>query len=346
MELALAARIREGGCDFVSLGLSARRGLLEGAAALRRMLRAGAPDVIHCHTARAVGMVALSGFRGRVVLTHHNSRLSFSRHLFRLFDRVVDHYIAISPETAAIYRRNSRQPFAVIANAAAGDFAASEPRQAIGSPCRILSVGAVSEQKNYELLLETALHLRDRAGIGPMPHFAIAGGGADLERMRERGRGLGLGEIVEFLGERGDVRALMERADLFLNTSLYEGQPVAMLEAMAMALPIVATDVPGNRELVTCDVNGLHGALGDPGSMARAIDRIVTDSALYRALSQGAVRQSRQYTIAGSARRHLAVYRSGRGNTDSSPIRTTLIEPAFRRMPRFNSPQTDSIVWP
>lgn len=310
MEANLAEQITRGGGEFVSLGLSRKRGPLEGAAALRKMLAQRVPDVIHCHTARAVAMVALSGFRGSVVLTHHNTRLSFPGYLFRVFDLIVDRYVAISPELEAIYRKRTKRPITLIPNAAAREFVTGSPRSAAHVPCRILSVGAISDQKNYGLVLETAAALRDNYPSLVPPKFSIAGGGQGLEEFRKRSQDMGLFVDVEFLGERSDVRDLMSASDILLNSSTYEGLPIAIIEAMGMALPIIATDVAGNRDLVTDGENGLLAPLHDPQGIAAAIGRVIADPALYQSLSLGAVERSGQFSIDRSADRHLDLYRT------------------------------------
>lgn len=310
MEAKLAAQIRDGGGEFVSLHLSRKRGPLEGAAALRKLLAVSEPDVIHCHTARAVAMVGLSGFRGPVILTHHNIKLSFPRHLFRVFDLIVDRYVAISPEVEGTFRRLSRRPIKLIPNAAAREFGVGVPRQAIAEPCRVLAVGTISDQKNYGLLLETAAILRDSNRGFAMPKFTIAGGGQDLDELRRRARDMGLAEEVQFLGERSDIRDLMAASDILLNTSTYEGLPVAIIEAMGMGLPIVVTDVSGNRDLVDDGLNGLLAPLGDPRALSEAIARAILDKELYRSLSCGAVEKSREFSIDNSAELHLELYRA------------------------------------
>lgn len=311
MEAKLAAQIRDGGGEFVSLHLSRKRGPLEGATALRKLLALSEPDVIHCHTARAVAMVGLSGFRGPVILTHHNIKLSFPRHLFRVFDLVVDRYVAISPEVEGNFRRLSKRPIKLIPNAAAREFGVGMPRQVVGKPCRVLAVGTISDQKNYGLLLETAAAiLRDSNRGFAMPKFTIAGGGQDLDGLRRRARDMGLEGEVHFLGERSDIRDLMAASDILLNTSTYEGLPVAIIEAMGMGLPIVVTDVSGNRDLVEDGLNGLLAPLGDPRALSDVIGRAILDTELYRSLSRGAVEKSREFSIDNSAELHLELYRA------------------------------------
>jgi len=311
MEAELAGQIAESGCRFESMQLTRRRGLLRGALALRRHLAAARPDVVHVHTVRAVAMMAFTGFAGPVVFTYHNSRLSFPPGLFAAVDRVVHHYVAISNDTAAMYRRLSRRPYTLIQNAPSARYKAKAPRVAARRPGNVLSVGAVSDQKNYPLLIETARILRDRATEAmPPPVLRVAGGGEGLEDLRAQVRTRGLEGVVEFLGERRDVPDLIARSDLFLNTSHYEGFSVAILEAMAMAMPVVATDVAGNRGLVRPAQNGLLCAPDKPQALAAAIMRLMQDNSLYRQFSAGALATSREYTIENAAARHLELYAS------------------------------------
>lgn len=309
-ESRLAEQIARDGGTFVSLGLGRWRDPVSGLRALNGLLRKGAPHLIHAHTARAIPMVAHSRHRGALVLTHHNSRLSFPELFFRYIDRAVDCYVAISPETEEIYRTRCRKPARRISNGVSETFLAQAERSPPARPCRIISVGAVSEQKNYPLLIATAQELKARAPESPAAVFRIAGAGAGLEALRGEVEQAGLAGMVEFLGERSDVPQLLAEADLFLNSSLYEGQSIAMLEAMAMALPLVATDVPGNRDLVRHEANGLLAPLDQPAAIADAIMRLVDDPALYARLSGGAHATGRRFSVERTAADHLDLYAS------------------------------------
>nr|WP_281372531.1 glycosyltransferase family 4 protein [Novosphingobium hassiacum] len=330
-EARLKAQIEASGGRFESLNLPAGRPLLAGSFRLRRVLRDFMPDVIHAHTARALLMMMAKGIATGAVLTHHNSVLCFSPVMFRLFDRIVDGYVAISHGTREILDRNCRRPVTSIANAPGKGFALAAPRTRSGSPLQVLSVGAISEQKNYPLLVETARALRDGGMVSPLPIFTIAGTGAQLEHLRTQVAAARLQNNVRFVGERNDVATLMRDADLYLNTSRYEGMPIALLEAMAMALPIVATDVAGNCELVASGSNGLLAA---PSAvrLAEAITHIASDHQLYATLSAGALDSAREYSISSVASRHLALYQnlvrstgnqSNLGDTESGIVTTT-----------------------
>ena len=308
MEAKLRRRIETGGGRVVSLRLGAGRGVLAGGRALRRLLGELQPDIIHSHTARALPMLAMRREKTPVILTHHNSRLSFPPILFRLFDRQVRGYVAISPEISRDLGKRTDRRIELIPNAAALDFAAEGPRDAPQAPATIISVGAVSEQKNYKLLIAAAAKLRERGVIVPMPRFLIAGGGARLKDKRTQVKQAGLEGIVEFLGERSDIPDLLRASDIYLNTSHYEGLSIAMLEAMASGLPIVATDVAGNRDLVQPDVNGLLAHAGNATELAMAIERILANPERYARLSAGSLGEAANYSIEEAARRHLAFY--------------------------------------
>lgn len=310
MEARLKQQIESQGGRFVSLGLGRKRGVLAGGMALRRVLRQLRPDIVHAHTARALGMIALAGTRVPTVVTHHNSKLSFPPRMFALFDRIAWGYVAISEETGRIYRTNARRPYRLIPNAAAPKFRSERPRVSMSRPARVLSVGALSAQKNYDLLIEVARHLHNGDYPFEMPIFQIAGHGPTIEELRGRVEEYGLGDAVRFLGERSDIESLMAQSDVYLNTSNYEGMPIALLEAMAMALPIVATDVAGNHELVLDAQSGFLCELGNPAAIAEGLACLIRDEELYRRMSSTSLIQSEKYSLAGTARQHIDFYDS------------------------------------
>jgi glycosyltransferase involved in cell wall biosynthesis len=308
MEATLRQRIIDEGGSVVSLRLGRSRNVVSGWWRMRRLMTALKPDVIHAHTARALLMLFAAANDTPVVLTHHNSRLSFSVSMFKVFDRVANAYVAISKEAEAIFTRHVSRMIAYIPNAASKSFTAKRPRMAARPKPIVLSVGAISAQKHYDLLIDVAFELKRRLSADALPSFLIAGGGADLEAMRTLAQERGVAEHVSFLGERSDIAGLMEDSDLYLNTSRYEGMPVALLEAMASGLPIVATHVAGNTELVEHEKNGLLCMLDKPCEIADAILRLLTDVDLYSACSSGAVEMSDSFSIEATANSHISLF--------------------------------------
>lgn len=310
IETAMVARLTNAGVAARSLGLHDRRNPLAGARALRRALADLPPDVVHTHTAAALPAIALARPRCPVVLTHHNSRLSFPPWAYRLFDRIVASYVAISDQCAAQTVRHARKPIRRIANAASPRFQAAAPRSAAARDPVILAVGTISEQKDYPTLIRAARPLAQRlAGSGRRPQIRIAGGGPAIDALRSLVVAQGAEAFVELLGPRSDVEALMVGADIFANSSLWEGFSIAMIEASMSALPIVATDVAGNCEMVLAGRNGMLVPPSDPAALADAIAAIVTDDARYAALSAGSLASAARFSIEVCAAAHLALYR-------------------------------------
>jgi glycosyltransferase involved in cell wall biosynthesis len=308
MEATLRQRIRDEGGEVVSLNLGTSRNPLKGWWQMRRLMQSLRPDVIHAHTARALLMLYPAPGGAPVVLTHHNSHLSFHPRMFELFDRIVRAYVAISKETEAIFARYVCRPIAYIPNAASKSFAAKAPRAAPGTARQILSVGTISAQKHYDLLVDTAAEMKTRLPATEMPKFLIAGNGVELEAMRALTREKGVADHVSFLGERSDIAELMATSDIYLNTSRYEGMPVALLEAMASGLPIVATRVAGNTELIGHEENGLLCPLDEPSALSDAIIRLFSDSLFYAACSKGAIRNAGTFSIDATTDKHIALF--------------------------------------
>ena len=133
--------------------------------------------------------------------------------------------------------------------------------------------------------------------------------GAGLACVGMAGAAMGVGNVAgNYLAGalRNPSAAASQTATLFIG--------MAFAEALAHGLPIVATDVPGNCELVLEGRNGKRAALDDPHALARAITALLTDHALYAHSSACALEQADDYTIGKAAERHLALYARATGN--------------------------------
>ncbi|HEU4960636.1 MAG TPA: glycosyltransferase [Sphingomonas sp.] len=322
-EAAMKQRLAGAGVATGSLRLANRRNPVAGVLTMRRAIAAARPDVIHAHTAQAALILALLRPAAPVVMTHHNSRLSFPPTLFRILDTIVRGYVGISAECTATVERLSRRPVSTIINAADAAFEAPAPRAAPAADPVVISVGAPSRQKNYRTLIRAAPmlgRLMERAGRTYQIH--IVGEGEPLPMLRRLAREEGVADRIQLLGARDDVPQLLRAADLYVNCSLWEGLPVAIIEALMTGLPVVATNVAGNRELVRPELNGVLVAPGDPEALADAIAGILLDPVRYAGLSACAWETSRRYSIAGAARAHLDLYarvRAGRAAASRTP---------------------------
>jgi glycosyltransferase involved in cell wall biosynthesis len=161
--------------------------------------------------------------------------------------------------------------------------------EGIPAECTVITtVGRLDTQKGLPYLLEAA-ELVTRGH--PEVRFLVVGEGprrGDLVRHRDR---LGLTERVWFLGFRTDVPQILADSDVFVLPSLWEGLPIALLEAMAAGLPVVATDVPGVTEVVTDGETGLVVPGKDVGALAGALSRLLDDPDLRLGLARAGRRK-------------------------------------------------------
>ena len=120
--------------------------------------------------------------------------------------------------------------------------------------------------------------------------FVIAGEGYLKLQLESKARDLGVKHAVHFLGRRLDVPKLLKAADIFAMPSLWEGMPIALLEAMVSARPVVATKVEGVEEIIKSTNNGLLVPPADPQALSGAIKLLLSDSILRKNLASAARR--------------------------------------------------------
>gem|GEM_PF-1366242 len=172
---------------------------------------------------------------------------------------------------------------------------------------RVLFLGRLGAQKRLDLLLAAAATLRERV---PGLEVAIAGDGPLLASLQVEVKRRGLGDLVQFLGRQDDVVPLLAQAAVVVLPSDAEGTSNALLEAMASAVPVVATRVGGTVELVEHDVHGLLVPPGDAAALAGALERVLSDRALRERLGQaGRQHVETNYDLDQVATRHLELFR-------------------------------------
>lgn len=129
-------------------------------------------------------------------------------------------------------------------------------------------------------------------------HLLIFGEGPHLDRLRMFRGQVRITDHVHFLGSQSDLQRYYPHFDLLWSTSAYEGQSNAILEAMAAGVPVVASDIPGTRELVIPQETGLLVSVGDRAGFAREAHRLLEDPVLARRLGEaGRERVRRDFTM-------------------------------------------------
>lgn len=166
-------------------------------------------------------------------------------------------------------------------------------RQELALSDEVLLVGTVA-RITYEKDLPTFYAVaRQVAAAHPAVRFVIVGDGYgdELARAREEVRRLGLAELIRFTGHRNDLQDIYASFDIFLMTSLTEGLPNTLLEAMAMGIPSVSTSVGGVPEVIEKGRSGLLVPAGDVEALSRALLSLMQDGGRRKALAQGSRRR-------------------------------------------------------
>lgn len=155
----------------------------------------------------------------------------------------------------------------------------------------IIHVARFAPEKDHE----TALHAFARAHDQlPDTRLVLIGDGPTRPAMQRAAWGLGVADHCLFLGRREDVDALLPGADVFLLSSLTEGVSPTMLEAMAARLPVVATSVGGNAEVVAHGATGLLSPPADPHTLAHNLALLLRDPGLRRRMGEAGQQRVRQ----------------------------------------------------
>ena len=252
------------------------------------------PDVVHNHMFRAevVGTKAALALaraghrRPYIVSTVHSSRVrpAGDRELLRRLTPKMDRLIAVSRaiERKIAVERGGLAPVSLVYNGVdLSRYDHQEPcctlREEYGMPADAKIVGVVARlepEKGHPTLLEAwPLVL---AAV-PEAYLLVVGEGSRREALERRAADLAIRDRVVFTGRRDDVPAVTAALDVAVLPSYREAQGLSILEAMALARPVVASDVGGIPEMIEDGVSGLLVPPHDPPALARAIVRLLTD---------------------------------------------------------------------
>lgn len=261
---------------------------------LRRWMRAAQGGVLHTHNAAAHYLACAAGMGlpwRRVVNTRHGMGAHDARSrkewLYRQAMPRTDIVAAVCEAARARFEAQGVAPRGRLLAVANGirieAFARSAPQARdalasaldLGEGARIVgSVGRLNPVKDQAMLLEA--FARVHAAL-PGAALVVVGEGPARRDLEARALALGIAHRVRLLGDRNDVAALLRGFDLFALSSRSEGYSIALLEACAAGLPIVATDVGGNGEIVVDGRNGRLVPPGDAVAFARAMIALLGD---------------------------------------------------------------------
>ena len=276
---------------------------------LCRLIRDWHPQIVHTNSSKAglLGRAAAWVCRTpAIIYTAHGFVLSeplgtSTRALYwgaeKVGALVGDRTIAVSEcdrRLAMRYRLTTAKKIATIPNGIdpwsepQSQQVGAEARAAVGLPAAGPLIGTVANfypTKGLRYFIEACALVRERR---PDAHFVLIGDGEEAPTLRDLTDRRGLGSAVAFLGRRADAARLMGLFDIFVMSSIKEGLPFALLEAMRLGRPIVATRVGGIPETLGAGADRSLVPPGDPVALAGAILTLLEDPATARAVGAAA----------------------------------------------------------
>lgn len=314
------------GATVFDLGMRKRRADIGSVRLFARLVREWRPDIIHTHMfhANMLGrLLKLAHSRVPLISTSHSQDdfggSKIRAWLYRVSRSLPDFTTSVSRRATDMYIRSGAfhpNRSGHIPNGLSGeDFMRpsgsarkSTESWARGESFVWLAVGRLVGAKDYPCLFQAIAMLREQ-GCRSI-HLVVAGDGKDRPQLEEELRRLDLTAVVTLLGNRSDVRELMLSADGFVMSSILEGMPMALLEAMATPLPVVCTDVGDNEEIAKLSAVSIVVPTRSPALLAQAMNEIMSASAEAVSLETHRAKEQilQTYSIRAVANKWLQLY--------------------------------------
>ncbi len=284
---------------------------------LRNIMKKERPDVVHTHLdviKYAVAAAKLAGVKTCVHTVHNVAEKEAEGRVQKLINGTYFRLgwsvpVALSPEVrtsiAAFYGRDMEQ----IPMAYNGiDLSRCRPKTdySLGQTVNLLHIGRFNQQKNHKMLLPMFAKLYEE---DPRCRLWLLGDGELRPETEKLAQDLGISEAVRFCGAQSNVYPYLHDADIFLLPSLYEGMPMAIIEAMGTALPIVATEVGGVPDMLE---NGVSGMLTpcEEEALRSACRKLIESEELRARMGQNALRGSRRFSAEHMAEQYCRIYQN------------------------------------
>lgn len=286
---------------------------------LRRLITHEHPDILHLHSSKAgtIGRLACIGLRSRtkVIFTVHGWAFTdgvpsaFKRYVYRLIEKYVSSlttlFICVSEYDKKIGLRDGvltdKSNVVVIHN---GSYKPqrTDVNLSIHNPLRLVMVARFSEQKNQKMLINTMSKI-DKG----LWKLTFVGDGSTLTQYKKLVSKLNLSSNINFVGFKDDVSPYLIENDVYILTSFYEGLPISIIEAMSYGLPIIASNVGGNSELVKNNINGY--LVQSQSDLEKSILKLIKNPANVRSMGKNSLEMFNNYfTLDHNLRSINAVY--------------------------------------
>lgn len=281
---------------------------------LYKLFRTEKPNVVHTHL-YALKYVAIASIMAKInvrVHTIHSVAQKESEKVSRLLNRVLFKTGLVVPvslskaiqETVIEEYNIKEEKTPYIYNGMPIDEYIPKKDYSFGKKIKILHVGRFSPVKNHKRLVETFEIVHKKY---PMSQLLLAGGGELENEIKLLVKEKGLESAVEFKGVVSDIGKLMETVDIFCLTSEYEGISMAVIEAMASALPIVSTGVGGINDMIESGESGILCKC-DAQEIAKELIKMIEDEHLRQRMGQAALLKSKDFSAEKTAKEYLRLY--------------------------------------
>ncbi len=290
---------------------------------LARLLRSEKISVVHTHNSGAMiygALAARVARTGAVIHTRHGQRFGASRGQtlrFAWIARLVDRVVGVSEDTSrqCVSEGISAKRVRMIRNGI--DLTRFVPTEHPADGPAVLVARLAPEKDLPNLMRASSILVRQ----DPSFRLLIAGSGPCMEETRQSIEQLNLAGHVELLGERDDIPAILARSSLLVLPSRTEGISLTLLEAMACALPVVATRAGGNVEVVQDEQTGLLVPVGDPEQLAAAIQRLRRDPGEARRFgAAGRSRVESEFNVVRMVRDYEKLYEEVLGRSGTQRV--------------------------
>jgi glycosyltransferase involved in cell wall biosynthesis len=271
---------------------------------LNQIIKAGNYDIVHLHSSKAgfLGRLASKLQKVKTVYTPNgfyfldskiSTKYNFYLFLEQLSGNFTDRLIAVSESEQDIASKNRilpKEKIFLIPNAidtklfTADDHARKSVRQELGISSTTPIVGTVSRyisQKDPLTLVKAASLLLSRF---PEVRFVWCGEGELRHETEALANSLGVHSAFHFLGFRNDVHRIMNAFDIFVLSSIFEGLPYTILEVMALGIPVVATEVVGNKDVISDRESGLLVPPCSPQHLMQAMSELLVSFELRKSI--------------------------------------------------------------
>jgi len=280
-----------------------------------RLVKELQPDIVHLHTPLMafVGRLAAKAARARFIIYtahgfyHHEGMNPVKKYLFALPELLLGRFTHVAffesreDETWARLKRllPDKRMFHISNGTDLSFFSPSAVnqerlqafREEIGSGRVILTCGRVVREKGFFDLVDASVEVLREF---PDAIFVLAGQGPELDTLKHAAQSRDVDENWRFLGPREEMRELFALSEVFVLPSWREGMPRSIIEAMAMAKPVVATDIRGCREEVVDGETGFIVPPKDPAALASAIKSLLSDEELAIRMGKAGIKRAEE----------------------------------------------------